>query len=203
MSLLYMTKRIFDLLISFVGLVMIFPILLLIACIIVIDSEGPVFYMQERIGLNGVPFLLFKFRTMHTGADRGSAITVGQRDPRITRVGYYLRKFKLDELPQLINVLAGTMSLVGPRPEVKKFVDLYSPEQQKVLSILPGLTDWASIRYRHENSLLEGKEDPIRYYEEVIMPAKLALNLKYLEQRSFWVDLKILFQTLVAIFRKE
>ena len=140
---------------------------------------------------------------MHVGADRQSAITIGKRDSRITRVGYWLRKYKLDELPQLINVFCGEMSLVGPRPEVKKFVDLYSPEQRKVLSILPGLTDWASIHYRHENSLLEGKEDPIRYYEEVIMPAKLALNLKYLQQRSFWVDLNILVQTFVALFRKE
>lgn len=198
-----MIKRIFDIVASGLGLLVLAPVFLFIALLVSLDSRGPVFYRQERIGRHFTVFKLWKFRTMHEGADRQSAITIGKRDSRITRAGYWLRRYKLDELPQLINVFCGEMSLVGPRPEVKKFVDLYSPEQQKVLSILPGLTDWASIHYRHENSLLEGKEDPIRYYVEVIMPAKLALNLKYLEQRSFWVDLKILFQTLVALFRKE
>lgn len=198
-----MIKRIFDIVASGLGLLVLAPVFLVIALLVSLDSKGPVFYRQERIGRHFAVFKLWKFRTMHVGADRQSAITIGKRDSRITRVGYWLRKYKLDELPQLINVVLGEMSLVGPRPEVKKFVDLYSPEQRKVLSILPGLTDWASIHYRHENSLLEGKEDPIRYYEEVIMPAKLALNLKYLQQRSFWVDLNILVQTFVALFRKE
>jgi lipopolysaccharide/colanic/teichoic acid biosynthesis glycosyltransferase len=198
-----MIKRIFDIVASALGLLVLAPMFMFIALTIAFDSRGPVFYRQERVGRYFAMFKLWKFRTMYVGADRHSAITIGKRDARITRVGYWLRKFKIDELPQLINVLLGEMSLVGPRPEVKKFVDSYSPEQRKVLSILPGLTDWASIHYRHENSLLEGKEDPIHYYEEVLMPAKLALNLKYLEQRSFWVDLKILFQTLVALFRKE
>ncbi len=196
-------KRFLDVLVAGIGLVLLSPFFVVMALIIKWDSPGPVFFRQERVGRGFSMFRLWKFRTMHVFADRQAAITIGTRDPRITRAGYWLRKYKLDELPQLINVFCGEMSLVGPRPEVKKFVDLYSPEQRKVLSILPGLTDWASIHYRHENSLLEGKEDPIRYYEEVIMPAKLALNLKYLEQRSFWVDLKILFQTLVALFRKE
>lgn len=194
-------KRLFDFLFSTFGLLILFPFFLLIALWIKLDSRGPVFYRQERIGLNSIPFLLFKFRTMHTGADRGNAITVGHRDPRITRAGYYLRKFKLDELPQLINVLSGTMSLVGPRPELKKFVDLYTPEQQQVLTIKPGITDYASIEFRNENELLTGKPNPIDFYIREIMPVKLALNLKYLQSQSFWSDLVIIFRTLVSIFK--
>lgn len=151
--------------------------------------------------MQGVLFKLFKFRTMHLGADRGNAITVGQRDPRITRVGYYLRKYKLDELPQLINVFLGSMSLVGPRPEVKKFVDLYTPEQQQVLTIKPGITDYASIQFRNENELLAGKPNPIDFYIREIMPVKLKLNLQYVEEQSLWVDLKIIFKTLFLIFK--
>ena len=136
---------------------------------------------------------------MRTGADKLTAITVGNRDPRITRLGYYLRKFKVDELPQLINVFLGSMSLVGPRPELKKFVDLYSPEQRRVIEVKPGITDYASIEFRNENELLEGKPDPIEFYMREIMPVKLNLNLKYIETRSFWVDLKIIAQTLWLI----
>jgi len=196
-----MIKRLFDFLFSTFGLLILSPFFLLVALWIKLDSQGPVFYRQERIGLNGVPFLLFKFRTMHTGADRGNAITVGHRDPRITRAGYYLRKLKLDELPQLINVFLGTMSFVGPRPELKKFVDLYTPEQQQVLTIKPGITDYASIQFRNENELLVGKPDPIDFYIREIMPVKLAMNLKYLHSQSFWGDLVIIFRTLVSIFK--
>lgn len=196
-----MIKRLFDFLFSTFGLLILSPFFLLIALWIRLDSQGPVFYRQERIGLNRVPFLLFKFRTMHTGADRGNAITIGHRDPRITRAGYYLRKFKLDELPQLLNVLLGTMSLVGPRPELKKFVDLYTPEQQQVLTIKPGITDYASIEFRNENELLAGKPDPIDFYIHEIMPVKLTLNLRYLNSQSFWGDLVIIFRTLVSIFK--
>ncbi len=196
-----MIKRLFDFLFSTVGLLILSPFFLLVALWIKLDSQGPVFYRQERIGLNSVPFLLFKFRTMHTGADRGNAITVGHRDPRITRAGYYLRKFKLDELPQLINVLSGTMSLVGPRPELKKFVDLYTPEQLQVLTIKPGITDYASIEFRNENELLAGKPNPIDFYIREIMPVKLGLNTEYIQSRSFWSDLVIIFRTLVSIFK--
>lgn len=194
-------KRFFDFLVSSLGLLILTPFFILIAILIKLDSKGPVFYLQSRVGQGGQQFKLFKFRTMYIGADRGNAITVGQRDPRITRAGYYLRKFKLDELPQLLNVLAGTMSLVGPRPEVKKFVDLYTPEQHQVLTIKPGITDYASIEFRNENELLAGKPDPIDFYIREIMPVKLALNLKYLQSQSFWGDLVIIFRTLVSIFR--
>jgi len=140
---------------------------------------------------------------MRMGADKSTAITVGNRDPRITRTGYYLRKFKLDELPQLINVLLGTMSLVGPRPELKKFVDLYSIEQRRVIEVKPGITDYASIEFRNENELLEGKSDPIDYYIHEIMPIKLNLNLKYIESRSFWIDLKIIGQTIWLVMSRR
>lgn len=196
-----MIKRLFDLIFSLLGLLLLFPFFLLIVLIIKLDSSGPIFYLQERVGQDGTLFKLFKFRTMQIGADKFTAITVGHRDPRITRAGYYLRKFKIDELPQLINVFMGTMSLVGPRPELKKFVDLYTREQLQVLTIKPGITDYASIEFRNENELLEGKPDPIDFYIREIMPVKLALNLKYLHSQSFWSDLVIIFRTLVSIFK--
>ncbi|MFN5169259.1 MAG: sugar transferase [Cyclobacteriaceae bacterium] len=195
-------KRAFDFLVAAVALLVLFPVFFVLGLLVKLDSRGPVFYRQERVGRNLTIFKLWKFRSMRTDADRQAAITIGERDPRITRVGYWLRKFKLDELPQLINVLLGDMSLVGPRPEVAKFVHLYTPEQKKVLTIRPGITDWASIQFRNENALLEGKPDPIAYYVSEIMPVKLALNLQYVEKRSFWVDLTILFQTFRALFRK-
>lgn len=197
-----MGKRFFDLLLSVLGLIILVPFFLVIGVLIKLNSAGPVFYLQERIGKNRKPFRLFKFRSMRTDADKGNAITVGARDIRITTVGYYLRKFKLDELPQLINVLKGEMSLVGPRPEVKKFVDLYSKDQLRVLSVRPGLTDLASIEYRNENELLEGKTDPIGFYIEEILPAKLRLNLQYIEHQSLGLDIKIIFNTIVCIFTK-
>lgn len=195
-------KRCFDFLVSFVALVMLFPFFLILAFLVRIDSAGPVFYLQNRVGKDGKLFKLFKFRTMHVNADRFAAITVGARDARITSLGYYLRKYKLDELPQLINVCIGNMSLVGPRPEVKKFVDLYSEQQLEVLSLKPGITDYASIQFRNENELLEGKADPIAFYIEEIMPVKLKLNLKYIHERSFLLDLKIIFQTIFSIFKR-
>lgn len=198
-----MAKRLFDIICSLLGLLILFPFLVVVALVITLDSKGPIFFLQQRIGKNGVPFFLFKFRTMHVDADKGTAITVGNRDPRITRVGYYLRKSKLDELPQLINVLRGEMSLVGPRPEVKKFVDLYTPNQRKVLDVKPGITDYASIQFRNENELLEGKSDPIEFYVREIMPVKLNLNLKYINTRSCWVDLKIIGQTVWLIITKK
>jgi lipopolysaccharide/colanic/teichoic acid biosynthesis glycosyltransferase len=194
-------KRLSDFVFALLGLLLVSPFLLLIAVLVKLDSPGPVFYVQERVGRQGALFGLVKFRTMHTGADKGTAITVGQRDPRITRVGYWLRKFKLDELPQLFNVVCGDMSLVGPRPELLKFTALYTADQRQVLEVRPGITDWASIQFRNENELLEGKEDPIDFYIREIMPVKLELNLKYIRSQSFWLDLRIIFQTLMAIFR--
>lgn len=196
-----MVKRLLDLVIAVTGLVILAPFFVFIALLIKITSQGPVFYLQERVGLNGSPFKLFKFRTMRIKADQGHAITVGNRDPRITTVGYLLRKFKLDELPQLINVVKGEMSLVGPRPELRKFVDLYNDRQRTVLTVRPGITDYASIEFRNENALLEGKPDPIGYYVSDIMPAKLELNLRYLREQSLWVDLQIILKTVFLIFK--
>ena len=174
----------------------------MLAIWIKIDSEGPVFYRQVRVGKGNRDFRLFKFRSMRVGSDRKGLITVGGRDPRVTRSGYYIRKYKLDELPQLINVFTGDMSLVGPRPEVRKYVDLYTPEQMHVLDVRPGITDPASIRYRNENELLAQVEDPERYYVEVIMQDKLQLNLEYVEKQSFRFDLQLIFKTFSEIIRK-
>jgi lipopolysaccharide/colanic/teichoic acid biosynthesis glycosyltransferase len=198
-----MTKRTLDLLVSGFGLMLLLPFFLLIGLIFKLTSKGPIFYLQQRVGKGGKLFKLFKFRTMRVDADKQTAITVGARDARITTVGYYLRKYKIDELPQLINVLIGNMSLVGPRPELKKFVDLYNVEQAKVISVKPGITDYASIEFRNENELLEGKPDPIDYYVREIMPAKLALNLQYIREQSLWTDLKIITSTIWLIFREK
>lgn len=198
-----MAKRIFDVVASVLGLIILLPFFLVVAIVIKLDSKGPILFLQQRIGKGGEPFFLFKFRTMHVGADKGTAITVGNRDPRITTIGYYLRKIKMDELPQLINVLKGEMSFVGPRPEVKKFVDLYTPEQRRVLDVAPGMTDYASILFRNENELLAEKSDPVAFYMDHIMPQKLQLNLKYIDSNNLWIDIKILFKTLVVIFKSE
>jgi lipopolysaccharide/colanic/teichoic acid biosynthesis glycosyltransferase len=198
-----MWKRVFDVMFSFAGLAISSPIFLLIFLVIKLNSRGPGFYLQERIGRHGKVFELFKFRTMHVHADRLDLITVGSRDPRITGIGFYLRKFKVDELPQLINVIKGDMSLVGPRPELKRFVDLYNVDQRKVLSVRPGITDPASIKFRNENALLQGKDNPNQYYIDVIMPEKLATNLDYIEKRSFTFDLKLIFATILSIFSKS
>lgn len=198
-----MIKRFIDVLTAGLGLIVLTPFFLIIAILIKSTSKGSVFYKQARVGKGGSLFKLFKFRTMQIGADKATAITVGQRDPRITTIGYYLRKFKLDELPQLINVLAGEMSLVGPRPELEKFVKLYNDQQRKVLSVKPGITDYASIQFRNENEMLDGKADPIDFYIREIMPIKLNLNLKYIADQSFLTDLKIIGQTIFLIsFRK-
>jgi len=196
-----MAKRAVDFFFSLVGLLVLFPFFLVISVWIKLDSRGPVFYLQERVGKGKKTFRLFKFRTMHTDADKLTAITVGMRDPRITTIGFYLRKYKIDELPQLLNVLTGSMSLVGPRPELKKFVDLYNVRQQEVLSVRPGMTDLASIQFRNENELLEGKPDPIDFYIREIMPVKLDLNLQYINDQSFWKDLSIILKTILHILR--
>ncbi len=198
-----MAKRALDIVISALGLIFLAPFFLLVAILIKMDSEGPVLYLQERVGKGGKLFQLFKFRSMSVNADRGAAITVGNRDARITSTGYFLRKFKLDELPQLINVIIGQMSLVGPRPEVARFVDLYTEEQREVLTVKPGITDYASIEFRNENAMLEGKADPINFYISEIMPLKLALNLKYMTERNFWLDVRIIVKTIFLIFQSS
>jgi lipopolysaccharide/colanic/teichoic acid biosynthesis glycosyltransferase len=187
--------RFLDFLFSCLGLFFLSPFFLLIAFIIKISSRGPVLYRQLRIGLNGVEFSVFKFRSMRQNSDKFGLITVGVRDSRVTPVGFFLRKYKLDELPQLINVLIGDMSLVGPRPEVKKYVEMYSAEQRKVLSIRPGITDWASIYYRHENVILGQSSDPEKEYIEKVMPDKLNYNLIYIKKYGVLEYFKIIFKT--------
>ncbi len=193
--------RLLDIIFSITAAVILSPVFLIIAVIIKIDSAGPVFFIQERIGKNFKPFRLYKFRTMHNYSGDGSLITIGSRDPRITNVGYYLRRIKLDELPQLINVIKGDMSIVGPRPEVRKYVELYTEEQKSVLMVKPGITDYASIEFRNENELLSGIENPDEYYIKIIMPEKLKLNIQYLRDRSIRQYLKIIFLTLFRLFR--
>lgn len=195
-------KRIFDIVSSGIGLILLSPIFLFLAIWIKIDSQGPVFYKQVRVGKNGKDFKIFKFRSMRQGSDKQGLITVGGRDPRVTNSGYYIRKYKLDEFPQLINVFIGDMSVVGPRPEVRKYVDLYNEEQVRVLTVKPGITDIASIKYRNENELLEKAEDPDKMYIEVIMPDKLNYNLEYIEKQSFIYDLKLIFMTFKEIVTK-
>lgn len=187
---------------SGLGLLVLSPLFLVLAVWIKCDSKGPVFYRQVRVGRNNRDFRLYKFRSMRVGSDKKGLITIGGHDPRVTRSGYYIRRYKLDELPQLINVFAGNMSLVGPRPEVRKYVDLYTPEQMHVLDVRPGITDLASIRYRHENELLERADDPDRYYVDVIMQDKLRINLEYVADHSFLKDIKLIGMTFRAIVSK-
>ena len=193
--------RFFDFILSLVGLVILAPLFIVLSVWIKIDSKGPVFYKQVRVGQNSKDFGLFKFRSMVVDADKKGLITVGGRDPRITRSGYFIRKYKLDELPQLINVLVGDMSLVGPRPEVRKYVDLYTDEQQKVLSVKPGITDYASIEYMDENEILGKSNDPEKTYIEEIMPEKIKYNMKYINNKNLFEYFKIIFLTVLKIVR--
>ena len=192
-------KRFFDILFSAWGLLMLAPMFLILCLIIKAEGKGDCFYVQERIGKDGKPFGLYKFRTMRTGAESEGLLTVGEHDTRITRIGYFLRKYKIDELPQLLNVLKGDMSLVGPRPEVRKYVELYTEAQRKVLSVRPGITDYASIEYVNENELLSQAEDPDRVYIEKIMPDKIKLNMKYLENYTLKEYFKIIFLTFKSL----
>ena len=193
-------KRTFDILFSSIGLLMLLPVFLVMAVWIKADSEGPVFYRQVRVGMHGKLFRIFKFRSMRLGSDKDSQITIGERDSRITRSGIIIRKYKLDELPQLINVFTGDMSFVGPRPEVPKYVDLYTEAQRHVLDVRPGITDMASIKYINENELLGKANNPEDYYIHTIMPDKLSINLEYVKNNSFIDDVTIIFKTLSKIF---
>lgn len=190
--------RFFDILLAMLGVVILLPLFILIALCIKISSKGSVFFNQTRVGKNNIDFKLFKFRTMYVQAEAKGQLTVGGRDSRITKVGYYLRKFKIDELPQLFNVLLGQMSLVGPRPEVRKYVNFYTAEQLKVLDVLPGITDYASIAFRNENDLLEKATNPEAYYIKEIMPKKIELNKQFIEQRTLKNYFSILFATILT-----
>mgnify|MGYP003678825657 CR=1 FL=1 len=194
-----MLKRIFDFILALIGMLFLLPLFLLISVFIKVDSSESIFYKQIRVGKNNKDFKLLKFRTMATGSDKKGLITVGNNDSRITKPGAFLRKYKLDELPQLINVLIGDMSLVGPRPEVRKYVSLYTEKQLYVLSVKPGITDIASIKFRNENELLKGQNEPEKFYIETIMPEKLKLNLEYINKMSFFYDLKLIFMTFQKI----
>lgn len=194
-------KRLFDVSLSIIGIILLSPFYIVVSLLIVLDSEGGIIYKQERVGLNGSIFKVFKFRTMRPDSFSKGALTVGSRDPRITPIGYYLRKYKFDELPQLFNVLFGDMSFVGPRPEVKKYTDLYNDEQKKVLSVPPGITDYASIKFRNENDLLSESDEPERLYIDEIMPEKLALNMKYINDNNIFKDIKIIFSTFYTIIK--
>ncbi|NLI23138.1 MAG: sugar transferase [Bacteroidales bacterium] len=191
--------RFLDILFSLLGLIILLPVFLIVAVLIKCSSKGPVFFLQKRVGKGNRDFSLIKFRTMYQDADRKGLLTVGQRDPRITPVGYFLRKYKIDELPQLINVLKGDMSLVGPRPEVRKYVDLYNDEQRQILNFRPGITDLASIKYVNENEILSQAEDTEAYYIQHIMPDKIRLNLEYLRQPTLKKYFSIIFKTFFSI----
>ena len=195
-------KRLFDIVASGCGLLVLSPVLLIVAIWIKLDSRGPVFYRQVRVGYKNKDFRIFKFRSMRIGADKGSLVTIGGRDPRVTRSGYFIRKYKLDELPQLINVFIGDMSLVGPRPEVRHYVDYWTPEQMRVLDVRPGITGPASIKFRNENELMGQAENPEEYYIHVIMQEKIKLYLEYVANASFLYDLKLILQTFKVIVRE-
>ena len=198
-----MAKRLFDILFSFsfIGIVILIPLGLVISLIISIDSRGGVYYIQKRVGKKGVDFNLFKFRTMKIGADQKGLLTVGDNDERITKIGYYLRRYKIDELPQLFNVLNGTMSIVGPRPEVRKYVELYTKVQMQILDIKPGITDYASLEYFNENELLAKSDNPEKTYINKVLPAKIMLNKKYIDRLSLGTDVVIIIKTMFRIFK--
>lgn len=189
-------KRLFDITASFFGILILSPLLIFIGLWVGLSSKGGVFYKQIRVGKNNKDFKLYKFRSMRVNSDKQGLLTVGSKDSRITKAGYFIRKYKIDELPQLFNVLKGDMSFVGPRPEVRRYVDLYSEEQMKVLSVRPGITDPASIKYRNENDILSSASNPEEYYIQHIMPDKLKINIDYINTRTFFKDIKIIFQTI-------
>ena len=194
--------RIFDIVFSFVGILICLPLFIIIYLLIVVESKGGGFYIQKRVGRNNIDFSLYKFRSMRVGSDKKGLITIGGKDPRMTRIGYFIRRFKLDELPQLFNVFIGDMSLVGPRPEVRKYVDLYNSEQLIVLSVCPGITDYASIEYVDENEILGLAIDPEKVYVEEIMPTKIRLNMKYIQQQTVKEYFHIIFLTFWSIIKK-
>ena len=194
-----MIKRGIDILFSLIGLICLFPFFIFISFFIFITSKGGVFFVQLRVGKNNKDFKLYKFRTMFLNSDNKGLLTVGNNDKRITKLGYYLRKNKLDELPQLINVLNGTMSIVGPRPEVRKYVNLYNSEQKSILDVKPGITDLASIMYFNENEILANSVNPEQTYINEIMPIKLELNKQYINEMTLLTDLKIIFKTFIKL----
>jgi lipopolysaccharide/colanic/teichoic acid biosynthesis glycosyltransferase len=198
-----LAKRLFDIIAACIGLIVFSPVFIFVALAIYFDDGGAVFFKQERVGLNKRIFEVIKFRTMKVLQHQGLNITVGNNDQRITKLGGILRRYKIDELPQLINVLKGEMSFVGPRPEVPRYVSLYNLEQQEVFRVKPGITDFASIEFRNENELLASVPNPEKYYIEEIMPIKLSLNIKYIKNQSLFLDIKLIIKTVIFIFVKS
>lgn len=194
-----MLKRIFDIVFSFLGIIVLLPIFIIISLLVGFSSRGGVFYKQKRVGKDNKDFTLYKFRSMKVNSDKKQLITVGEKDNRVTKIGYFIRKYKIDELPQLFNVLRGDMSFVGPRPEVRYYVDMYSDEQKQVLSVRPGITDIASIEYRNENAILEKADNPQEFYIKEVMPKKLELNRQYIISQSFIGDIKLILKTIKSI----
>ncbi|MGE5483893.1 MAG: sugar transferase [Ignavibacteriales bacterium] len=197
-----MVKRAFDIIFAVMCLVIASPLLLAIALAIKLDSKGPVFYRGLRVGLHGKPFRIYKFRSMVADAERTGVSSTSETDYRVTRCGRVLRKFKLDELPQLINVLIGDMSIVGPRPEVPRFVDMYTEEERAILTIRPGITDWASIRFHNEGEIIQasGIKDADEAYARLIRPEKMQLQMKYVKEHNVWLDFKIILATALMLF---
>lgn len=193
--------RFLDVVIAFFCLVLFFPFLVLIALVIKMSSKGPVIFRQQRVGKNNKDFILYKFRTMYADASKQRDITIGNRDSRITKAGYFLRKYKIDELPQLYNVLKNEMSIVGPRPELRKYVNLYTADQRIVLKTKPGITDYASIYFRHENEILAIQPDPEAFYIKQILPVKIRLNIRYAIKRSVSKYFAVIFSTLLSVFK--
>ena len=196
-----MPIRLLDIVLSLLGLLFLLPIFLILAVWIKFDSQGSIFFRQIRVGKDGRDFRIYKFRTMIVNAEKMGIITIGERDPRITNSGYFLRKYKLDELPQLINVLKGEMSFVGPRPEVRKYVEMYNQEQLKILTVKPGITDYASIEYINEDEILGKSSDPEKTYIEEIMPQKIKYNMKYINNKTVIEYFKIIFLTIIKIIK--
>ena len=197
-----MIKRIFDIVFSCLGLILLAPVFVVLAIIIKLDSKGPILFIQARVGFNNQDFNIFKFRTMQMESDKKGLLTLGNKDSRITKVGYFLRRYKIDEFPQLLNIVIGDMSFVGPRPELRKYVNYYPQEDLSVLSVRPGITGLASIEFRNEVELLKAAKDPETYFIESIIPEKLKLNKLYIEKRSFWLDLKLIIITIYRVLTK-
>lgn len=194
-------KRLFDIVFSILGMIVLFPLFFVMVLVIKLTSKGPVFYRGVRIGMNGKPFHIYKFRTMVQDAEKIGASSTSSNDPRLTIIGKFIRRFKLDEISQLINVLVGDMSIVGPRPEVQKFIDKYYEEEKKLLTIRPGITDWSSIKFHNEPELIvaSGIVDADDAYEKIIRPDKIKLGLKYVKEHNLWIDIKIIFSTILTI----
>lgn len=197
-----MLKRSFDFIFSLIGLIILFPFLLLIAICIKIDSKGPILFTQNRVGKNNKEFKIFKYRTMHVKSESKGLLTLGNKDSRITNIGYFLRRYKIDEFPQLINILIGDMSFVGPRPELRYYVNYYKEEDYQIFQVRPGITGLASLKYRNEVELLKAAENPEEYFIKTIIPDKLQYNKMYIKNRNFFFDLKLIFLTIIKVITK-